>query len=161
MKVVELLRLLKEGGVSHLTIGFAGDADMGFSSDTRSFVTEPNGGCADGRIIDPFTANQDPAELVVTQKKAVVPPVVQSKAPEKPIAKAVTEPAGKPTKPVFDQFIDATTKDAGGPEMAQVRADLIGRMSRDDLLRVNVEFSFGIDTDQPDAALRQAILEMF
>lgn len=158
MRVAELFRMLKESGVGSITLVFNENAPT--SGQPKVFVSE---------VLS--------SETVTTADEVVPVPVVReepvevpAKAPARvsePIEVPKVEKAAPPVekvadgKSVFDQFVDATAYDDGTPEFAQKRSALIGRMSRDDLLRVNVEFSCGIDTDQTDADLRKAVQEMF
>ena len=61
-------------------------------------------------------------------------------------------------KPLFDAFVDALAKDDGGELDV---AFFIGEMTLSDLIRVNNEYTLGIDTDVPQNDLRKAIIECF
>ena len=162
MRVTELFRILKESGVGSITLVF--NENTATSGQSKVFVSEV---LSSGTVT---TADEVVPVPVVREEPVDVPAKAPARAPARasePIEVPKVDKAAPPVekaadeKSVFDQFVDATAYDDGTPEFAQKRSALIGRMSRDDLLRVNVEFSCGIDTDQTDADLRKAVQEMF
>ena len=163
MRVAELFRMLKESGVGSITLVFNENTTVAnqpkvfmselISSEVENTVTTTNEVGTTSTVEEEAVKGRHEESPKPIEVPKVVVPKVEKSAP------AVEKVADN--KSVFDQFVDATAYDDGTPEFAQKRSALIGRMSRDDLLRVNVEFSCGIDTDQTDADLRKAVQEMF
>lgn len=78
-------------------------------------------------------------------------------APEhrpEPQAAALPKPAD-----VYDVFVETVEQDDG--TKSDVKRALIGRMTLDDMLRVNAGFQLGLDTDVATEALRAELLTCF
>ena len=88
---------------------------------------------------------------------------------EKPVALKKPAPKSKPvatkvkeTKPVdqFERFAHLVEHDDGKENAAEKKA-IVNKLKLDDLLRINNEFSCGVDTDCKIGELRTTILSLF
>jgi len=72
-------------------------------------------------------------------------------------------PETKKTKKVdrFERFATLVEHDDGSKENAIERKSIVNKLKLDDLLRINNEFSCGIDTDCKIGELRKTILSLF
>lgn len=80
--------------------------------------------------------------------------------------KPVEEEAKKDTgtvsnKSAYDQFWAINEEDDGGAEQGEQRRALIGRMTQDEIIRINNDCELGIDTDQPLEKLRNELATCF
>ena len=82
---------------------------------------------------------------------------------EKPKTEKPATTETKETKPVdkFEHFAYLVEHDDGSKENAAERKAIVNNLKLDDLLRINNEFSCGIDTDCKIGALRKTIISLF
>ena len=96
------------------------------------------------------------------QPAPVTPPNIPPVAEKTPEAKAEPKAEKKPLsgKKAYETFTALITDDDGTVTKEQ-RAALIEKMGLDDLLRVNNDFSLGLDTDKPVDEIRKDVIDCF
>ena len=125
---------------------------------------------------------QEPEKPVQTEKRSPVEPekpkpdpekAAEAAKPKRESKKAKAEAAAAAPEPrseqqaaalpkpadVYDVFVETVEQDDG--TKSDVKRALIGRMTLDDMLRVNAGFQLGLDTDVATEALRAELLTCF
>ena len=98
-----------------------------------------------------------------TEKPKTEKPKTEKPKTEKPKTEKPATTETKETKPVdkFEHFAYLVEHDDGSKENAAERKAIVNNLKLDDLLRINNEFSCGIDTDCKIGALRKTIISLF
>ncbi|OQA09463.1 MAG: hypothetical protein BWY66_00562 [bacterium ADurb.Bin374] len=115
------------------------------------------------KVIAPIV---EKAVVTATQKQAKESAPELSAAKANASVKADTETTGAiaaeniDPKKLYDHFCAKITKD-DGTFTVEERTGLIGRMGLDDLLRINNDFSLGLDTDKPVEDVREDVKNCF
>ena len=172
----EFIEFLRENNIKRFDIEFHEPTDK-----ERAVITTP----VERMLTAPKEAAGAPATLPAVVLPAAQPAAAEPNPPpaappivpveeKKPPRKAAKEKAAKPveeTKPesaaaavkpedVYATFVQAVTHDDGAVDQL-ARQALINQMKLDDLLRLNNDFSLGINTDQSTEALRKELADCF
>jgi len=122
----------------------------------------------DENIKGPDTINADAQKTISKDGGVLVgeKPVTAEKlvTPKKPAPKSKQVATRvKEIKPVdqFERFVHLVEHDDGSKENAAERKAIVNKLKLDDLLRINNEFSCGVDTDCKMGELRTTILSLF
>lgn len=123
------------------------------------------------------------AATPAAEKPVAAEPVAVAAAAGKPAIEESAAPAAEPSKPrkrekkgkavpaaeasassespadVYERFVETIEHDDG--TKTDLKRELIGQMSLDDMLRVNAGFCLGLDTDVATEALRSELLQCF
>lgn len=106
-------------------------------------------------------AAEEAAKLAkAEEKKAAKAKKAEAKMEAKAETKAETPSILEPGKSAYDMFCEKISSDDGTFTKEQ-RAELIGLMKLDELLRVNNDFSLGLDTDKPVEDVRTDVIGCF